>query len=256
MTPISDMDLYVGGMAKSMLDKLFFVDKISDIGSIVDYGCADGTLIKSCMSMMPEVTYMGYDICGEMLEIARANVPDGSRVQFTDNWGDCINLNTKPKVLVLSSVIHEVYSYGDSECIEGFWNRVFKSDFDYIVIRDLIPSLSISRPTAPNDYLKLIRSKNSVLIRKFESVWGSLESNKNLMHFLMKYRYVENFDRECRENYFPIHKEELLRKIPAKYDIMYQEHYVLPFVKNEVRKDFGIDIIDNTHFKLILERSE
>ena len=60
---------------------------------------------------------------------------------------------------------------------------------------------------------------------------GGLTSNKNFLHYLLTYRYVENWDREVRENYFPHSIEEFLSKIPTKYEVVYFEHYTLPFLR-------------------------
>ena len=47
MTPIANMNVYNDGMRKSMLDKIWFLDKIDgSIDTIYDYGCADGSLLK------------------------------------------------------------------------------------------------------------------------------------------------------------------------------------------------------------------
>jgi hypothetical protein len=42
--------------------------------------------------------------------------------------------------------------------------------------------------------------------------------------------------------------------IPTGYDVLYHEHSALPFIKRTVRTDFGIELKDATHLKLILER--
>ena len=40
-TPISDLSVYIKRMQKSVLDKMFFIDKVFDpFSSIVDFGCA------------------------------------------------------------------------------------------------------------------------------------------------------------------------------------------------------------------------
>lgn len=84
---------------------------------------------------------------------------------------------------------------------------------------------------------------------------GSLKSNRNLIHYLMKYRYKENWNREVRENYFPLSLEGLLSKIPTdQYEIVYFENYILPYTSKKVKEDFGIEIRDNTHIKLLLEK--
>lgn len=71
----------------------------------------------------------------------------------------------------------------------------------------------------------------------------------------MKYRYIENWEREVRENYFPIYFEDLLNKIieNGNYEIVYARQYILPFVKGKVKEDFDIDLVDNTHCQILLK---
>ena len=91
-------------------------------------------------------------------------------------------------------------------------------------------------------------------LAEYESIWGSIEERFNLIHYLLKYSYTENWEREVNENYLPLTVEALLRKIPEEYDIVYSEHYVLPYVKQQIKRDSGIDLKDATHFKILLKR--
>jgi hypothetical protein len=77
-----------------------------------------------------------------------------------------------------------------------------------------------------------------------------------LIHYLLKYRYTENWDREVRENYLPLTKETLISKIPSHYEIVYQEHYTLPYIKHQVQKDCDIVLNDCTHFKILLKSTK
>ena len=43
---INDLDIYNQRMAAGMADKLFFLDKVPDVNTIVDFGCADGELLR------------------------------------------------------------------------------------------------------------------------------------------------------------------------------------------------------------------
>ena len=43
---ISNYISYNSGMNKSYLDKIFFLDKIEGIESILDFGCACGDILK------------------------------------------------------------------------------------------------------------------------------------------------------------------------------------------------------------------
>jgi hypothetical protein len=188
-----------------------------------------------------------------MLELAESKCGEGNFF-FTDNW-DWIErrIERRTSAVVLNSVIHEVYAYGTRADVDSVWKRVY-DNFDYVIIRDMIPSISMDRRSDINDIAKILRKADSGLVRDFEQVWGSVEQNKNLHHFLLKYRYVDNWEREVRENYFPLNREELLRSIPEGYEIEFHEHFVLPFLKNIVKKDFDITIKDNTHLKLILKK--
>ena len=69
----------------------------------------------------------------------------------------------------------------------------------------------------------------------------------------MKYRYVSNWEREVSENYLPLNIEDLIAKVSEKYRVVYQKHYVLPFLQEQVEKDFGIVLEDPTHVQLILK---
>ena len=75
-----------------------------------------------------------------------------------------------------------------------------------------------------------------------------------MINFLLHYRYKENWKREARENYLPISKENLLSLIPHSYFPMFIEHFTLPFLREQVMKDFGIQLQEKTHLKLILKR--
>lgn len=255
---IQNYSVYNEGMKKSLLDKIFFMDKI-DARVIVDYGCADGTLIHFLYTLFPEYQYIGYDIDDEMLEQARSKFNHDDTVgsvMFTSDWEE-VKRYSKSGVsaVLLSSVIHEVYAYGTRRDVDVMWSRIFSDDFDYIVIRDMVPSISMDKKSDINDVKNVMRKANAGHLRDFEQVWGSIEQNKNLIHYLLKYRYTDNWNREVRENYFPINREELLSSIPDEYDIEFHEHFILPYLRNVVKHDFNINLKDATHLKLILERT-
>lgn len=253
MQKINDYDVYTSRMSKSFQDKLFFLDKIKDtITGIVDFGCADGALIEYIGKNTENIKLVGYDIDENMVELAKSK----SFHTFSTDFNECLNnVKVDSSLLNLSSVLHEVYSYSTSSDIDLFWDRVFDSGFAYIAIRDLCASESINRQSNINDYIKVLQKANREQLTDYESVWGSVRENRNLVHYLLKYRYTENWSREVRENYFPLSLERLLSKIPTdKYEIVYFENYILPFTANKVKEDFDIDLHDNTHVKLLLKK--
>lgn len=278
---------------KVMNDKLFFLDEIEQdkqFGLIVDFGCADGTLISKLYERHKSYLYIGYDASKEMIDLAKTKFeyPDARNVTFTDNWTEVesvlvdLTMNSGKKkgkiLLVLSSVIHEVYSYAKSEDeIKEFWKRTLNNSmFDYIAIRDMMPSEDIDRTSDLKfkaNYAKLSEIRNKIyngvrsdlndnptkkslsykeMLKEFEDIWGSIANNKNLVHFLLKYKWIINWNREVHENYFPFYIEEMNSRIKySNYNTVYFKRFCP--LKDSVKKTFGIDMIDDTHVKYILK---
>ncbi len=267
---ISQYSTYNNRMAQSMFDKLFFVDKI-DVKGIVDIGSADGSLIRHLMHWMPDDTrYLGFDNDEQQNRIANSalmsdeTLTDSQKnnAMFWHSWKsvseyvDGFRSVGGRLGVVLSSIIHEVYHYSEPQEIDAFWKRIFSLNCDYIIIRDMIPSETIDRQADTDDVMKVLNKyRGSKELKDFERRWGSIQNNKNLNHFLLKYRYTQpNWEREVKENYLPLYWEDLMALLPSGYSVLYHEHGVLPFIKRQVRCDFGIDMKDATHLKLILEK--
>ena len=254
---IKDYSSYNNGMHKSILDKLFFIDKINNINGILDYGCADGELINNINKIHPIIPHLfGYDLNPTMINLAKEK-NTYKNMKFFDNLDLLLHdsqFNPNYFCLNLSSVIHEVYSYCEPKEIVDFWDFVFNSNFKYIAIRDMCVSNSCNRETDLNDYRKLLTYANLQMLNNYESYWSSCQNNKNMIHFLLKYRYSTNWEREVKENYLPISYETILKLIPKNYEIIYLDHYTLPFLKQKVKEDYDINLIDKTHIKLLLRK--
>jgi len=257
--PISNIDLYNKRMEGSLIDKLFFIKKIK-FDSIVDFGCADGILLQKIYEINPNIKLIGYEIDPVELEICQSKLK--SKAFITDNWAEIADKTKydKSPILCLSSVIHEVYSYAsDDVSIDRFWNeRVFGGIFKYIVIRDMITSDSIDdEKNFKNDVDKIKSKFDPSYIKSFENIWGNLENSyKQLTHFLLKYNYTNNWQREVRENYFPMTISELRSKIPSNYSIVYEKNFILKYILDQVRNDFGIELRHPTHTKMIIKRND
>lgn len=247
---------YNAGMKKSMMDKMFFIDKVN-AEVFVDYGCADSVLIQFLHNLFPEFEYFGFDISSEMIEEAKKTNP-GMEDHFFTDWDALqaqVKATGKKSAVILSSIIHEVYSYGTSQDVGSFWDRVFLDGFDFIIVRDMMPGMSMNKPSDINDVAKVFRKADRKQLYDFQQTWGSVENNKNLIHFFLKYRYNDNWEREVKENYLPVNREQFLSMLPDNYEITFHEHYVLPHLFTQVQMDFGLEIKDNTHLKLILKRN-
>ena len=253
-TPISDFAVYTSRMQKSVLDKMFFIDKVFvSFSNIIDFGCANGELIKALQSLFNEYRYIGYDISEEMLTAARTNLPSA---EFYSDWNK-IGVDFTDSLLNISSTLHEVYSYSTKTEIDTFWKRVFESGFKYITIRDMMLSdTDTTRIESDQHRLVIEDEKYADKLNDYESVWGKISTQHDLVHYLLKYKYTENWEREVRENYVPITLEQLLDKIPAGYEVTYLDHFTLPYIAWQIKNDFGIELTTPTHIKLILRRKD
>lgn len=215
------------------------------------FGCANGELIRELQALFGEHRYIGYDISEDMISEAREYVPSA---EFYSNRND-IDVDFKNSLLNISSTLHEVYSYSPKEEIEIFWKRVFESGFRYIAIRDMMLSETDFRE-AETDQLAVVMSNKEYTekLKDYESVWGKITTQRDLVHYLLKYKYTENWEREVRENYVPITLEQLLEIIPDDYEITYLDHFTLPYTAWQIKNDFGINLTTPTHIKLILQR--
>lgn len=262
----TDIQYYNKEMQKGMEDKLFFLNKLpkNQKYAFIDFGCADGSMINalSCILEGSDNIFIGYDISETMIDLAKTNYhgPSNSEVLFTNNWDEVISkiksLGTirYKTVMILSSVIHEVYSYASSqEDIDTFWNRVFHSNFDYICIRDMCPSEDIDKESNHYDVIKIRDKADKNQLKEFENEWGSISNKRNLIHFLLKYRWKVNWKRECYENYFPISTQVLIDYF-KDFNIDYFERFRVSFLDECLKKDFDIELEDYTHIKAIFSK--
>lgn len=250
--PISNMDIYNKRMEAGWEDKLFFLRKINpDV--IVDFGCADGTILSKIKSINPNIKLIGYETDDKMIAIAKMHL--GDDVFLSSRWKSIkseVNKYKNPAIL-LSSVIHEVYSYSSEIEVQRFWNSmIFGGDFKWICIRDMIPSININSGDPTFDIKQVRKNSNPNELNSYEEIWGEIKDYKSLLHFLLKYKYVENWNREVKENYFPLMFEELKSIIPNGYNVVFEQQYTLPHLNNQFKTDFGVDIRKNTHLKMII----
>ena len=245
MQPITNYNIYTERMQKTINDKLYFLDHLKkDITTVVDFGCADGTLGLDIVNY----EYVGYDIDAIMIEKAKVNNPKGLYFYDFDEMMTYINPNEC--VLVLSSVIHEVYSYGKEYQIEQFWNRVLHSGFKQIAIRDMAlkNNLIAYGVIDPENALKLTNK-----IYELNKDYIPMVYYKDYAQLLLKYWYIENWKRESKEDYFPLTVSEVLHIVSnTDYEQDFLSEFTIPFVTNKIKTDLGIRLNHTTHYKMIL----
>ncbi len=254
MTPIADPDKYVSDMHHSLVDKMFFTSIINP-AVVVDYGCADGELLRAYERMFPSAQLVGYDC--DLAMTVKAREQSSEKIIFSDKWSSCTRYLAEvgpESALVLSSVLHEIESYCSSAEKVDFYRRAWYTEFKYVVVRDMMVSESIDRPSSPLDVARARQMLGYGMVREWEEVWGPITGQRSLLHLLLTYRYTDNWTRELRENYLGLTLENFMDSVPSRYRPIYFEHYTLPFVRKSVEQDLGINITDRTHIKAIFER--
>lgn len=251
---ISNYEGYLQRMTRGLYDKLFFIDKVGNqINTILDVGCADGYLTQVMASVF-NCRVIGYDLDAEMIATASAKYAEDTRLEFVSRFEDVPEIS----LVYASSLIHEVYSYGSPEDVQRFWQEIFARKPEYVVIRDMIGSETMDRDADKDDVRKVLRWAREHHMERylndFEQKNGSIRNQKNLVHFLLKHSYTDNWEREVRENYFPISIDDLYANIPLDYNIHYEDHNHLVYLRDLWNATFDIDVKDKTHIKIILKR--
>lgn len=223
MIPIKDIDEYNSRMKKAMQEKLWWLDKIeNDVRVVMDYGCADGALLREIYEKDATWMLFGYDFNKDMVTLARKNLPNGKF--STDFYGLRNTIQSEDAVLLASSLFHEIHNYSSN--VNEEYSRISESGFRYIAIRDMFISEKQYKPSDPGSVAKVIQKLPSNLVKDFECFMGPIDRNENLLQLLLTYPYQTNWDREVCENYFPHTLEQFLKRflIPTKSCTLSMRH--------------------------------
>jgi hypothetical protein len=244
MSPIKDIKTYNDHMKRAIYDKLFFVDKI-DPTYIVDFGCADGQMMREIQNFFPNTQVVGVDNNRDMRDLNKDHVVFASLDEVPQVEGSA---------LILSSVLHELYSYCNETEIRDFWTQALR--FDYLVIRDMAVPNDCFHAVVPAMFADELRTRFPGQTQDFEQIWGSLNERQNFLHFLLKYRYTANWDREVTENYLANTSEQLvhLAHQHGRHSI-YEDRFVLPYLQDVWNTELDMKVSTPTHIKLITKKS-
>lgn len=258
---IQSISNYNERMAASITEKTFFFAYLSpDIEVIVDFGCANALMLEQLRNGGIEIEYIGYDINPNMADIATKNANEKGFKNFSivSQWEAVEELITNRRAaLLLSSVIHEVYSYGTNQEVEKFWDIVFNERFKKIFVRDMMYSEKMPKYASLEDVYKIKSGFSTFLIAQWEQHWGPLTDYKSMLHFLLTYHYVDNWTREYLENYFPISLEKFIEKInKTVYQVDLFHPHKVPYLESKIKNDFNIDLAATTHVVAVLSKPQ
>lgn len=240
-------EVYTNGLDKSLKDKLFFEDKI-DLHNkiIIDFGCAHGTLIKELAPKYPDSNFIGIDQDNILRNKAIELNIENNNTYFDKNL-DVLDMKeitsqNKEIIIILSSVCHELgdYQYKLLEFIDEYC--------DYIIIRDMYFNKSYNKFITQEELSLIYENSDIKKLLQFIAKGYGIPKLELIYHWLLKYRYSENWEHELKEDYFSTKWD-----IFEEYTIIYDYKYTHKFTKEQVKKDFDIDLKLPTHREMILK---
>lgn len=251
---INNYNIYLQRMNKSLKNKLFFLQSDIDwnnIDTIIDFGCADGTLLLALKEIFgSSKQYVGIDNNQIMRDSLNRRCQDVDVLETLQEA--VIKYNTKRSLLIFSSVLHEVDYYLNRLDKDSFTEVLLDNEFAYIVVRDMYFQEQEELCNRA-EYIKLYSAAmigRRALFKDYMQSRGDRLSLSTVVEFFLKYDYLENWSRERDERYFYDYD---------KYDNIFlfnhfalsKEHYCLDYIRNKVHEDFNIDFNYKTHQNVI-----
>ena len=246
-------EVYLSRMNAAMAEKLFFLDKIdlSRYDTIIDFGCADGTLINHLIaSGVNPKKLIGIDSSLVMAATFKNNCPGVEIYSSLEYINDSPSFKRGKVAIIFSSVLHEL-----SLSFYPVWSWVSRNA-DAVIIRDMF----LFNDFKPHAFFRIVNDiQNSPYGYEFRDYIKTNPAEVNseyLLQFLMKYRYIENWELEKLEDYASVPWKEI--EEDEEFQITYDHSYFNEYIERTLKRDFNITEDDyhylQTHRQMILER--
>lgn len=248
---IHDKEIYLSRMSKPLQEKLRVAKYVPVWAKkVLDVGCADGTITCSLAQMFPEVQFLGIDLDNEFITKAQEKAAELGLTNVSFERVYLRDLLARPErfdAVIFVSVLHEFYTYG-----EGI-SSVLKALADAhellhpkgeIIIRDMILSEytkhTVFHSSAIREKILSVESLRP-LMDDFEKNFGSLDYLYQINHFLLKYMYQENWERESREHYVPVTIDQYEQIFDLLgMELQLKDSHLIPFLRDKWKADFGL----------------
>lgn len=268
-----NFDIYTEEMSKSVWDKAFFMDKIIGAKLVIDFGCADGAMIRMLAPLFPNTTFYGYDINDDLIVEAWRKLEspadkntfffhkERSYPDYHDGFEDMIAMATQyyqPDEICInfSSVLHEIFSSSPSGK-ETIRRLVEELQPKYITIRDMYwhaaPGVNVLRYSED----KIRAQVEEKYLNNYEATFDFMHSPQSITHFLMKYQWKDNgWEDEMKENYFSYTIEDFLDTMCRwQYITVFESHYQLPYLTEKWKNEYDFFVPEaHTHAQFVLRR--
>lgn len=245
---ISNPKQYLERMSKPLQEKLK-ISRFIPAGtkSVLDVGCADGTMTLALADMYSQTNFVGIDLSGEFIKKAQSSIGERKNVRFENGFlRERLANPERFDVVLFCSVLHEFFSYGEgiSTVVKALADaHEMLNPGGTLIIRDMILYNYAGKSQLwVKEMKEKVRAKAEIapLLSNFENIFGVTRSVKQLNHFLLKYMYANNWEREGKENYVPVSFEEYdqIFKLLGM-SVLFQRSSTIPYLKDKWKNDFG-----------------
>lgn len=249
MDEINNPDRYLERMSKPLQEKLKIAKFIpSEAKTVLDVGCADGVVTIALANLFPEKKFVGIDLNKEFIALANEKARGLKNVTFENGYlRERLADPERFDVVLFCSVLHEFFSYGEgiSTVVKALSDaHEMLNPGGSLIIRDMILYDYAEESTLwIEEMVSKVRSKEGMdqPIGDFENIFGKIDTVRSLNHFLLKYMYRDNWERESKENYVPVSFEkydQIFKLLGMK--VLFQRSSTIPYLKEKWQNDFGL----------------
>lgn len=248
---MKDEQGYLDRMQVGMYDKCWWLANIdSDVDTIIDFGCADGSLFRFVESMYPgRFNYVGIDNEPHFLE--RCPSISG-RTSYFKYFFEIEGVDWDKSILVMNSVCHEIYSYVSKFEVGNILTDAQMKGIRHIAIRDMY--FHSKQGVSIEDWLKI----DDALIEKYPTQY--FDNNmfgRDWRELIMKYTYTDNWEREKMEAYFhPTFLFDVDASLRDNYTKEVQ-YFRIPQQIKRIERDLGLTLPEfTTHVKIWITKED
>jgi len=257
---IKNSQTYLDSMRKTFVDKCQFMKDLPECTTtIVDMGCADGSFIEFLRKIFPQYRYIGLETNEEFFDMCiKKNLEVYHTIQ---EMNDTCDMDANTTHLNMNSLIHEIYAYDKPDVII---NDIKAFGFNSISVRDMILSFPKFDCDEKSERDRKRFQFSGKLYYMFTLMLSAVAENENwakkfkqhleetkkfnhdsihrYYHFMLKYMYDENWEREVKENYLPCTQSYKLSFLFDNcYDIVSDNFFVLDYLVDKWMKDFKLE---------------
>ncbi|MCH7598101.1 class I SAM-dependent methyltransferase [Patescibacteria group bacterium] len=250
MKSIKNENRYLERLSAPLQEKMIIARYVPPkTRSILDVGCADGTVTMHLAQLFPEANVIGIDLNKNFVDRAEAKVrEDGVKnIRFERIYlRDLLAREDRYEIITFVSVLHEFFSRG-----EGI-SSVVKAIADAhellvpggrIIIRDMAAPEYFKKMRTVDALHKKIVSKEKAVpyFESFQKKYGPTDNLLALNHFLLKYPYMDNWEYEMEENYLGVTVEEYEQAFALLgMQTLHAKAYLIPFLREMWEREFGL----------------